>query len=568
MSQNLQFDIIIPVHKKDLAVLEYCIEAARAKIVGVRRIITISKERYTNSAEWFPESEFPFSMNLVREYVGGSCGWYFQQLLKLYAPLVIPDILENVLILDSDTVFFRKTEMFDKKGRPFYNISKDTKICRKPFDIAVAKHINLLWPEISREHLPEEFKEISGICHSMMFNREILLELFKKIEDFDGTGDKFYRIFLKHSTHEHGASEYQIYFNFLLIFYKEKIAIRKLKYKNTADLDIKKYRRRFKYSYCSFHSYLRNTRGSSLSIKVGEFFAKLYRKLFEVEVWNIGIAACNISQFLTIPNQKIHWLKSPRCFEFKADPFGFIQGDKKFIFFEKYERAKRKGKISVLELNQNLDIVSEKDFLDEKKHLSYPYIFSHLEKKYALLESHKANELVLYEVLENLQFKKIKTIFSNIDAVDPSIIFYENKFWLFFTRASKGDGELYLAYADDLQGDWKMHGKNPVKSNKVSSRPAGEIFLHEGNLYRPAQNCLKTYGASIKINKIMKLTVDEFAEEEEIEISPNQLGQYPNGLHTISSLGENYTVIDGKKKVFVLHKSLIYALLMVKKLIK
>jgi len=215
MLKSPEFDIVIPVHKKDLAVLEYCIEAARKKIVGARRIITISAKRYTNNAEWFCESKFPFSMDFVRQYTGDSCGWYFQQLLKLYAPLVIPDISENVLILDSDTVFFRKTKMFDSQGRPFYNISKDKKICRKPFDIAVEEHIQKLWPIISRNNLPEQFEGISGICHSMMFNRKILEQLFTKVEDHDNSGDKFYKIFLKHANKEHSASEYQIYFNFI-----------------------------------------------------------------------------------------------------------------------------------------------------------------------------------------------------------------------------------------------------------------------------------------------------------------------------------------------------------------
>ena len=558
MPKSIQFDIIIPVHKKDLAVLEYCIEAARKKIVGVGRIITVSKERYTNNAEWFPESQFPFSMELVREYTGGSCGWYFQQLLKLYAPLVIPNIRENVLILDSDTVFFRKTKMFDGQKKPFYNTSKDEKICRKPFDIAVAEHIDKLWPAISRKNLPAKFQEISGICHSMMFNRAIISELFSKVEAHDGTGDKFYKIFLKHANHHHSASEYQIYFNFLLIFHSEKIAIRKLKYKNTADLNIKKYRKRLKYSYCSFHSYLRCGRGNSLRVKCENFFKNLYKKLFQIEQWNIGIAACNIAQFLTIPNQKIKWLHGLKLTEFRADPFGLAQGDKKFIFFEKYERSIRRGKISVIEIDQNLEPVSEKDVLKLPKHLSYPYIFTHENKNYILPESHRANELALYQLLENFQLKKITTIFNNIDAVDSSIIYHENKFWLFFSRASKGDGELYLAYADKLDGEWKMHEKNPVKSDIKSARMAGQIFMHEGKIYRPAQNCARSYGAAIAINKITQLTTEDFSESEEIEVAPNQLGSYPLGLHTISSLGENHTLIDGKKSIFVPHKPLIY----------
>jgi len=558
MPKISRFDIIIPVHKKDLAVLEYCIEAARAKIVGAGRIITISKERYTNNAEWFPESQFPFSMDLVCQYTAGSCGWYFQQLLKLYAPLVIPNICENVLILDSDTVFFRKTKMFDAQNRPFYNISKDKKICRKPFDNRVEEHINKLWPAISRENLPTEFKKISGICHSMMFNRKIISELFAKVEEHDKTGDEFYKIFLKHANHEHSASEYQIYFNFLLIFHGNEIAIRKLKYKNTADLNIKKYRKRFKYSYCSFHSYLRCGRGNSLRVKCEKFFKNLYKKLFQIEQWNIGIASCNIAQFLTIPNQKIKWLRNLRLSEFRADPFGLNQGGKNFIFFEKYERSIRRGKISAIELNQNLDKVAEIDILKLPHHLSYPYIFSHQDKNYLLPESHRANELALYELLENFQLKKITTIFDNLDAVDSSIIFYENKFWLFFSQASKGDKNLYLAYSDSLEGEWKMHPQNPIKSDVKSARMAGQIFLHEGLLYRPSQNCERSYGSSIVMNKIMQLTTEKFAEIEEIEITPNQLGQYPLGLHNISSLGENLTLIDGKKVIFVPHKMLIY----------
>lgn len=562
-----QFDIVIPVHKKDLAVLEYCIAAARKKIVGARRIITISKERYTNNAEWFAESQFPFDMEFVKKYVGaGSCGWYFQQLLKLYAPLVIPDILPNVMILDSDTVFFRKTKMFDKENRPFYNISKDQKITMKPFDIRVEEHIQKLWPEISRYKIPQELQEFSGICHTMIFNREIILDLFEKVEKYDKDGDKFYKIFLKHANENHSASEYQIYFNFLLIFHFDKIALRRLRYKNTADLDIKKYQRRFKYHYCSFHSYLRNQKDVDKQNKFAKKISKLFKKLFMLESWNIGIAKCNISEFLTIPAQEIKWLSGGGICGFRADPFGIEKDEEKTIFYEEYERSARKGKIVALTLNDKLEITAKKDILDEKFHLSYPYIFTHNQKNYAFVESNRANKLELFEVLENNDFKKIRTIFDNLAVVDPSIIFHQNKFWLFFGLANKGDDELYLAHADDLFGEFKMHKNNPIKKDIMRARSAGEIFLHEGSLYRPAQNCLKTYGGSIIVNKIVTLNEEEFAEIDEIEIMPNQLGQYAQGLHNISSLGKNHTLIDGKKTVFAPYKPLIQLFRIIKKI--
>jgi len=203
--------------------------------------------------------------------------------------------------------------------------------------------------------------------------------------------------------------------------------------------------------------------------------------------------------------------------------------------------------------------------LEKNHHLSYPYIFSHEAKNYALVESHRAKELVLYEVLQDLQLKKIKVIFDNLEVVDPSIIFYENRFWLFFSLANEGDANLYIAYADTLEDVWKMHPKNPVKSDVASARSAGEIFTHNKILYRPAQNCSRSYGAAIMINKIIQLTTEEFEEIEEMEIAPNQLGQYPLGLHNIASLGKNVTIIDGKKRFFVPHKIFIYLAFKVRK---
>jgi hypothetical protein len=62
--------------------------------------------------------------------------------------------------------------------------------------------------------------------------------------------------------------------------------------------------------------------------------------------------------------------------------------------------------------------------------------------------------------------------------------------------------DLHLAFADDLLGEWKMHPQNTIKSDITSARSAGEIFMYNNALFRPAQNCGKTYGGSIVINKI------------------------------------------------------------------
>jgi hypothetical protein len=194
LPQKYEFDVVIPVHERDKPILEHCINGVRKNLIGVRRIITVSKEKYTQNAEWIDEAIFPFSYDLVKSYRDNkSTGWFFQQLLKMYSPIVIPDILPN--------------------------------------------------------------------------------------EALDADKDPFYKIFLK--NHGQGvASEYQIYFNFMMVFHPDLIVIRKLKFKNTSDPDITKYSIFPKYHFCSFHHYLRGTKQKSLRNKFRGYFYKIIQRLF------------------------------------------------------------------------------------------------------------------------------------------------------------------------------------------------------------------------------------------------------------------------------------------------
>lgn len=253
-------DVVIPAHKKDLDILNHCVKSIRRNIKDVRRVIVVSAEKYTDEAEWFDEKKFPFSFQEINSYVNGvRPGWYLQQLCKLYAAFVIPGISDNVLIVDSDTVFFQKVTMFSGAGQPLYNLSKDQNLDQDPFYRQAIEHIGKLLPELNQRTIPAEFRRISGICHHMLLQKKVLEDLFARVEKQAGTGEKFYQIFLRHSKGGLPAAEYNLYFWFILVYYFEQIKIRKLKYKNTADLGMWRYELFKKYHYCSFHSYMRDT---------------------------------------------------------------------------------------------------------------------------------------------------------------------------------------------------------------------------------------------------------------------------------------------------------------------
>jgi hypothetical protein len=79
----------------------------------------------------------------------------------------------------------------------------------------------------------------SGICHHMIFEKKYINKLINKIEE--NHNDKFYNIFLKMVTDVNGsgASEYEIYFNYIFKNYSDKVEIRKLNWcdSNTLNTD-------------------------------------------------------------------------------------------------------------------------------------------------------------------------------------------------------------------------------------------------------------------------------------------------------------------------------------------
>ena len=90
----------------------------------------------TNEAEWFDEQLFPFNKNLIAfhlfkgnpflayAYISqppSRVGWYLQQLLKLYASFVIPNLTSNVLVLDADAIFLNPVHFTNFQYAALFN---------------------------------------------------------------------------------------------------------------------------------------------------------------------------------------------------------------------------------------------------------------------------------------------------------------------------------------------------------------------------------------------------------------------------------------------------------------
>lgn len=227
---DILFDIVIPVGPNDSNIIETMLSYTKKNIIGYRNIYLISYDSTLNieGCITINENVFPFNKTYLSLYLGNNnrLGWYLQQLFKLYASFYIDGILDNYLVIDSDTIFLRPTSFFSSK-LPLYNIGTE-------YHLPYFDHMKKLHPSLVKQI------NHSGICHHMMFQKMYLIELFNLIENYHN--DKFYNIFLKsidikdilHS----GASEYEIYFNYILTYHFKEITIRPLQWANVHTLNV------------------------------------------------------------------------------------------------------------------------------------------------------------------------------------------------------------------------------------------------------------------------------------------------------------------------------------------
>jgi hypothetical protein len=236
---------------------------------------------------------------------------------------------------------------------------------------------------------------------------------------------------------------------------------------------------------------------------------------------------------------------------FWADPFVVQKNDKNYVFVEEYPFKTKRGHLAVIEVDQKGNYSEPVRILEKQYHLSYPCVFEWQDKYYMVPETAENRTIDLYECLEFPgKWEYQMTLMENIKAVDTTIVFFRGKWWL-FTGVSENDGafpevELFLFYADDLfTKEWKPHPKNPIVSDVKRARPAGRIFTKNGKLYRPSQDCSKSYGYGFDLNEILNLSETDYEEKKVASVRPwnNKI----RGTHTFGTEG-NFVVIDAYTK--------------------
>ena len=279
---------------------------------------------------------------------------------------------------------------------------------------------------------------------------------------------------------------------------------------------------------------------STFKIVIEKIFRKVFSKKY---IWNIGFLKekfnkenlKNINIFKNLHNR------------FIADPFLIKHDKKNYVFVEDYCFKNKKGSISCFLLEDNKEKFLGK-VIEEKFHLSFPFLFKFNEKIYMCPETSEINEIRIYECLEfPTKWKYKKTLIKNIFAVDTLLFKKDSKWWLLTNTDSNNinySSELSIFYSNEgpLTENWNEHKNNPLIVDANNARNGGLIF-DNNEIYRVNQKIgYNIYGAELDVNLIKEINEENYVEDKIYNIKPNFL-KNTIGVHHLS-YNDEYSVID------------------------
>ena len=278
-----------------------------------------------------------------------------------------------------------------------------------------------------------------------------------------------------------------------------------------------------------------------------EWLARQRRRWIS-EYWRIGVIDAPIGR-LTEPGFQpaVRWITADSRAGYWADPFG-LPDDPSRLACEFFDEKTGVGHLELLQFGSADRIVARSPLgVGGGRHVSFPAVFELDGRRLGLAETIASRECLLHEVDADGAWRPLFPILRGVAAADPALFRHDGRFWLAYTDADLGERDnLCLRHAERLEGPWQEHANNPVKVDVTGARMAGNPFWHGGALYRPAQDCLATYGAAVVLHRVTTLTPSAFEEVPVRRLAPDAGGPCPDGLHTLTAWGER-TLIDGKR---------------------
>jgi virulence-associated protein VapD len=251
--------VLITCAAKDQEMLTLVLQRLTSYGRGLGRVLVVSPHMPTPTdgltVDWLHDDQLPLKKAWVSRHLGAdvAVGWWWQQLVKLLALQWWPHLGEKLLVWDSESVLLKPLRFQDPEGRVWLHPASE-------LHVAYTNHMQLLLPGLQRFN-----PSISGITHWMVFDRSILQDLIRRVENHWRMS--FWQSYLAVVDPEWrvqgGASEYDLYFNFALQFHPGRVRLRSLPWCVSGEID-QLFKLGDHFQYVTLHRHLRDQADSAL----------------------------------------------------------------------------------------------------------------------------------------------------------------------------------------------------------------------------------------------------------------------------------------------------------------
>lgn len=277
-------------------------------------------------------------------------------------------------------------------------------------------------------------------------------------------------------------------------------------------------------------------------------------QLWKHQYWRIGLVHQPVHRFLDSTfTPDIEWFAGPT---FAADPMIVEHQGCVAVLYEEFDYQTHRGRISAVEIDDGHFGRVHRNVIEDAFHFSYPLCLHVGSELYCIPEHNQSGRLTAWHCERFPDIWTRDRDLLDVPAVDPTIFFHNDCWWMFCTRQDRGPNlHLFLYQADFPLGPWRPYSPHPVKSTDSGARPAGPVFTHDQRLFRPTQDCARSYGGAILFQEIDELSAGCFRETTVGRIDPFPDFRCREGIHHIAGLG-NLTVLDGCARIYSPHETL------------
>jgi len=266
----------------------------------------------------------------------------------------------------------------------------------------------------------------------------------------------------------------------------------------------------------------------------------IFRKYATCNKWNIGFIEVSLETILDSKNSvTINWMKHNEKKSWFADPFILdVTENQIYVLVEELFYPIKRGRISKLTINRQTYQLEKIDVvLELPTHLSFPAILRSNGKIYIYPENSASGRLMLYEYDVSTNKCSPVEVLCEQPLTDAIVTDLFGERMIVSTKLPNPNKNVLGFYS-------KGNMVKEVSFETNVARNAGDWFCLNGKIYRPAQDCTKTYGGAVILQEVLDGCNGAVAFKD-VRRFESDNPAYREGFHTFNHyLG--LTVVDAK----------------------